>query len=43
MRSPPDLHRKLPLALGLILCIGLALRVWHLVNHLAGPLATSRS
>ncbi len=38
MSSPPELRRQLPLALGLILCVGLALRVWHLVNHLAGPL-----
>jgi 4-amino-4-deoxy-L-arabinose transferase-like glycosyltransferase len=38
MKSPPNSHRKLPLALGLILFVGLTLRAWHLVNHLAGPL-----
>lgn len=36
--SVPGSRRKLPLAVGLILCVGLTLRVWHLVNHLAGPL-----
>ena len=36
LRSPA--WRRLPLALGLIVCVGLALRAWHLMNHLAGPL-----
>ena len=38
MESPSDFRHRLPLALGLILFVGLALRAWHLVNHLAGPL-----